>query len=88
MKEVRRDLQEPKITDTSDRDTITKKIDYWKKEPDQQYMPKWSEERKLAFSNKMEDYWTHKKNKNIKKSQRLTPPISERNLKIIRTKIH
>lgn len=64
--EVKKDLTQAKIdiTKASDRDTFRRKIDKWEFTPETKpkpYRPKWTEERKKAFGEKMKKYWENKK---------------------------
>ncbi|KAK7794649.1 hypothetical protein R5R35_004441 [Gryllus longicercus] len=66
MKETKKDMRHADITDTSDKNTFRNKVNKWEVKAEQPkskpYRPKWSEERKLAFSNRMKEYWKIKKN--------------------------
>lgn len=66
LKEVQKDMRNANITDTSDRNSFRIKVNKWEVKPEQArpkpYRPKWSDERKLAFSNRMKEYWRNKKN--------------------------
>lgn len=70
--EIRKDFTSMNIkeTDIGNRNTFRNKIDKWENVPEQtkqkQYRPKWSEERKKAFAQRMREYWSDKKNTNKK----------------------
>jgi endonuclease/exonuclease/phosphatase family metal-dependent hydrolase len=68
MIEIQKDLKNANIslTDILERDTFRHKVDKWEvtsEQPKQkQYRPKWSEERKQAFSERMKAFWNNKRN--------------------------
>ena len=66
LKEVQKDMRNANISDTSDRNSFRNKVNKWEVKLEQArpkpYRPKWSDERKLAFSNRMKEYWRNKKN--------------------------
>lgn len=68
LDELRKDLKNANIcaTDILERDTFRHKVNKWEvtsEQPKQkQCRPKWSEERKQAFSERMKTYWKNKKN--------------------------
>ncbi|KAK7791606.1 hypothetical protein R5R35_008137 [Gryllus longicercus] len=69
MKETKKDMRHADITDTSNKNTFRNKVNKWEVKPEQPkskpYRPKWSEERKLAFSNRMKEYWKIKNSKKL-----------------------
>ena len=67
LTQVKEDMKNARIdeTDVTDRNTYRNKITKWKPEPENEkkkrVMPKWTEERKREFSEKMKKLWANKK---------------------------
>ena len=68
LNEIRKDLKNADIrsTDIVERNVFRRKVDKWDVMPEQlkqkRCKPKWSEERRQAFSERMKAYWHNKKN--------------------------